>query len=148
MEEEHILTANDLESEETPKKGSGVNKALMGIIVVLLLVLAGGGAFFLGTQNGKDEESDVIPTQGLTKTETLGEEVEDATSEAQLTATPSGTITPSVTPSITPITTPKILLNPTLKMVNPNIKLLPTATPTKVPVNLNIEDLQQRILPQ
>lgn len=147
MEEEHILTANDLESEETPKKGSsGVNKALMGIIVVLLLVMAGGGAYFLGTQKGEDEKTDVVPTQGLIKTETLGEEVEDATAEAQLTATPSGTITPSVTPSVTPTTTPKVLLNPTLK-ISTEFKLLPTSTPTPIPTLKIQVNPQFQILP-
>lgn len=133
MEEEQIISADETSSEESKGNGSSVNKLLVGIIVILLLVMTGGGAYLLGIKKGDGEESNVLPTQSLIESETLGEQDENKTTE---TASDEATI--SATPvSVAPSVTPKVTASPTLKIVNPNLKtefkLLPTATPTPIP---------------
>ena len=132
MEEEQIITVNDLSSEESSnkEKGSGVNKALMGIIVFLLLVITGSGAYFFGTAKNDGESNEVTPTESPFKAETLGEEIEEVVIP---TATPEATVSGTITPSVTP----KQTVAPTVKLINPNlktdIKLLPTSTPILIP---------------
>lgn len=140
MEEEQIITVNDLASEDEPnkEKGTGVNKTLMGIIVFLLLVISGGGAYFFGTNKKTDENSDVAPTESPFKTETLGEETEDVNQE-DVNSAVAGEATPTTDPLITPSITPIISASPTT-FINPNLKIkdefkimIPTSTPTPKP---------------
>ena len=135
MEEEHILSADQIASnEDQPKNSSGVNKALLGIVIVLLLVITGGGAFYFGTRKSGDD-GNATPTQPQVQTETLGQESEEPleTQEATEEAEVAGTETSDITPSVTP----KVTAGPTLKIINPNnlktFKLLPTSTPTPTP---------------
>lgn len=133
MEEEQIITVNDLSSEEgsNKEKGSGVNKALMGIIVFLLLIITGSGAYFFGTAKNDGETDEAAPTESPFKAETLGEEIEE-----EVIPTTAGEATPTTDPSITPSITPTTTASPTI-YINPNLKvkdefkiMLPTSTPT------------------
>ena len=129
MEEEHILSADQLESEEAPSQNndSGVNKVLLGIVVVLLLLITGGGAYFLGTRK-TSTNNELQPTQPPLDSATLGEESQNE-EDMQISATDSATITPSVTSEVTPSVTPIETVSPTFK-INPNLKIeLPTSTP-------------------
>lgn len=154
MEEEQIITVNDLSSDENTKSGrdGGVNKTLLGVIVLLLLVISGGGAYFFGVMQKSDEEGNTTPTESPFKAETLGEETEVSNEEnvnpaASEEATP--TIDPLITPSITPTTTPgpTIYINPNLKVKDEIKIILPTSTPSIINPDV-FQTREIQIIPQ